>query len=126
MSFSPCELCHMQFETVLNNSLLPWLAVATGCIVFVPPIYYLWKLVGSFRQKSIPHWPPVVCLSLWLLQWPFFLLAAVGCLGGGCADTNTGRDWLELASILVYNLIPAFWLWRSSSSRAPSSRSASQ
>ena len=113
----------MQFEAALNNSLLPWLAVATGCIILLPPIYYLWKLVASFRRKSTPHWPPVVCLSLWLLQWPFFLLAAVGCLGGGCADGHTGRDWLELVSTLVYNLVPVYWLWRRSPAAGSRKRS---
>jgi hypothetical protein len=108
----------MQFEAVLNKSLLPGVAVATSGMIFVPPIYYLWKLVASFRQKSIPHWPPAVCLSLWLLQWPFFILLAVGCLGGGC-DDNPARDWLGLVSTLAYNSVPAYWLWRRSTAKSP-------
>jgi hypothetical protein len=96
----------------INESLLTGVAVATGVIIFALPIYYVWKLVASIRQKSIPHWPPVVCFSLWLLQWPFFLLSAVGCLGGGCGDPDPVRNWLELISTLAYNSVPAYWLWR--------------
>ena len=84
--------------------------MATGVMIFALPIYYAWKLVASIRQKSIPRWPPVVCLSLWLLQWPFFILSAVGCMGGGCGDPE--RNWLELIGTLAYNSVPAYWLWR--------------
>ena len=94
----------------LNESLLTGVAVATGVMIFALPIYYAWKLVASIRQKSIPRWPPVVCLSLWLLQWPFFILSAVGCMGGGCGDPE--RNWLELIGTLTYNSVPAYWLWR--------------
>jgi len=99
----------------LNESLLTGVAAATSVMIFALPIYYLWKLVASIRQKSIPHWPPIVCLSLWLLQWPFFILSAVGCMGGGCSDPV--RNWLGLISTLAYNSIPAYWLWRRSAAR---------
>jgi hypothetical protein len=101
----------------LNESLLSGVAAATGVMIFAPPIYYAWKLVASFRQKSIPHWPPVVCLSLWLLQWPFLILSAVGCLGG-CGDGDPVRNWVELISTLAYNLVPAYWLWRRSAAQS--------
>ena len=100
----------------LNESLLTGVAVATGVMIFALPIYYVWKLVASIRQKSIPRWPPVVCLSLWLLQWPFFILSAVGCMGGGCGDPV--RNWLEFISTLAYNSVPAYWLWRRSAAKS--------
>ena len=100
----------------LDESLLTGVAVATGVMIFALPIYYVWKLVASIRQKSIRYWPPVVCLSLWLLQWPFFILSAVGCMGGGCADPV--RNWLELISALAYNSVPAYWLWRRSAAKS--------
>jgi hypothetical protein len=107
----------MQFEVALNESILPGVAVATSVMIFAFPIYYLWKLVASFRHKLVPHWPPVVCLSLWLLQWPFLILSAVGCMGGGCGDA--ARNWLELVGSLAYNSIPAYWLWRRSAAKSP-------
>jgi hypothetical protein len=61
----------------------------------------------------------VVCLSLWLLQWPFAIVSAVGCLGGGCGDGDLVRNWLELIGILAYNLSPAYWLWRRSAVQVP-------
>ena len=100
----------------LNESLLNGVAVATSVIIFAFPIYYVWKLVASIRQKSIRYWPPVVCLSLWLLQWPFFILSAVGCMGGGCGDPE--RNWLELIGTLAYNSVPAYWLWRRSAAKS--------
>ena len=100
----------------LNESLLTGVAVATGVMIFALPIYYVWKLAASIRQKSIPRWPPVVCLGLWLSQWPFFILSAVGCMGGGCGDPV--RNWLELISTLAYNSVPAYWLWRRSAARS--------
>jgi hypothetical protein len=73
--------------------------------------------VASFRRKAIAHWPPAVCLSLWLLQWPFAIVSAAGCMGGGCGDPV--RSWLEFIGTLAYNLGPAYWLWRRSSVRVP-------
>jgi hypothetical protein len=100
----------------LDDSLLTGVAVATGVTIVALPIYYLWKLLASFRHKLIPHWPPAVCLTLWLLQWPLFILSAVGCMGGGCGDPV--RNWLELISTLAYNLFPAYWLWRRSAANS--------
>ena len=79
-------------------------------LVLALPTYYVWKLVASFRRLGVPHWPPAVCLSLRVLQWPFFIVSAAGCMGGGCGDP--ARSWLELIGILAYNLGPAYWLWR--------------
>ena len=93
-------------------------AAVTGVVIFAIPIYCVWKLVASFRRAGVPHWPPAVCLSLWLLQWPFFILLAVGCLGGGC-DDNPARDWIGLVSTLAYNSVPAYWLWRRSTAKSP-------
>ena len=98
-----------------NESLLTAVAVVTGIMIFALPIYYFWKLLASFRHQSIPHWPAAVCLSLWLLQWPFFILSAMSCMGGGCGDPM--RNWLELIGALAYNSIPAYWLWRRSAAR---------
>jgi hypothetical protein len=89
----------------LDESLLTGVAEATGVIILALPIYYVWKLVASIRQKSIPHWPPVVCLSLWLLQWPFFILSAVGCMGCGCGgglrpSLSMGRECIAGVQIL--------------------------
>jgi hypothetical protein len=96
----------------LGEVVLSGAPVTMGVMLFGLPIYYVWKLVASFRRKAIPHWPPVVCLSLWLLQWPFAVVSAAGCLGGGCADDDPVRNWLELIGVLAYNLAPAYWLWR--------------
>ena len=86
--------------------------MATGVTIISFPLYYLWKLLVSFRHRSVSHWPAAVCLGLWLLQWPFFILSAMGCMGGGCGDPV--RNWLELISTLAYNSVPAYWLWRRS------------
>jgi hypothetical protein len=64
----------------LNEVILCGAAVATSVMLFTLPIYYVWKLVASFRRQGIAHWPPAVCLGLWLLQRPFFLVSAAGCL----------------------------------------------
>jgi hypothetical protein len=106
----------VQFQVELNESLLAVVAVATSVMIFVLPIYYLWMLVASFRHELIPRWPPAVCLSLWLLQWPFLILSAVGCMAGGCGDAV--RNWLELVGSLAYNSIPAYWLWRRSAAKS--------
>jgi hypothetical protein len=86
-------------------------------LVLALPIYYVWKWVASFRPKAISHWPPAVCLGLWLLQWTFFLVSAAGCMGGGCADPK--RNWLECIGILTYNWGAAYWLWRWSGTEVP-------
>jgi hypothetical protein len=99
-----------QLSEALNDTLLGGAAVATCLIIFALPVYYVWKLVASFRRNAIPHWPPAVCLGLWLLQWPFFLVSAAGCMGGGCGDPV--RSWLEFIGTFAYNLGPAYWLWR--------------
>ena len=103
----------------LNEALLGVAAFATSVMIFALVIYYVWKLVASFRRKAIPHWPPVVCLSLWLLQWPFYIVAAAGCMGGGCADGDPVRNRLELIGVLAYNSAPAYWLWRRSAVQFP-------
>lgn len=107
----------MQLKEALNEALLGGAAVATSVMIFALPIYYVWKLVASFRRKAIPHWPPAVCLSLWLLQLPFFIVSAAGCMGGGCGDPV--RNWLELIGILAYNSVPAYWLWRRAAVQVP-------
>jgi hypothetical protein len=66
----------------LNEVLFGGAAMATNVVVFALPIYYVWKLVASFRRVGVSHWPPVLALSLWLLQCPFFLMAMAGCMGG--------------------------------------------
>jgi hypothetical protein len=101
-----------------NETLLGAAAAALGVLIFALPIYYVWKLVASFRREAIPRWPPIVCLSLWLLQWPFAIMSAVGCLGGGCAGDPV-RNWLEFIGILAYNSVPAYWLWRRSAVKFP-------
>jgi hypothetical protein len=75
--------------------------VALDVLIFALPIYYVWKLVTSFRREGIPRWPPILALTLWLLQWPFAIVSAVGCLGGGCAGDPV-RNGLELLGILPY------------------------
>jgi hypothetical protein len=107
----------MQLKETLNETLLGGAAAVTGVVIFALPIYYAWKLVASFRRVGVPHWPPAVCLSLWLLQWPFAIVSAAGCMGGGCGDPV--RSWLEFIGILVYNLGPAYWLWRRSAVQVP-------
>ena len=107
----------MQFNETLNETLLGGAAAVTGVVIFALPIYYGWKLVASFRRKAIPHWSPAVCLGLWLLQWPFAIVSAAGCMGGGCSDPV--RSWLEFIGILAYNPIPAYWLWRRSAVQVP-------
>jgi hypothetical protein len=102
----------------LNETLLGGAAVVTGVVIFALPVYYVWKLVASFRRKGVPHWPPAVCLGLWLLQWPFAIVSAVGCLGGVCVGDPV-RNWLELIGVLAYNLGPAHWLWRRSGTPIP-------
>jgi len=102
----------MQFYESLNDTLLGGAAALTGVVIFALPIYYLWKLVASFRRVGVPHWPPAVCLGLWLLQWPFAIVSAAGCMGGGCGDPS--RNSLELLGTLAYNLGAAYWLWRRS------------
>ena len=92
--------------------------MVTGVVIFALPVYYAWKLVASFRRKGVPHWPPAVCLGLWSLQWPFAIVSAVGCLGGGCVGDPV-RNWLELIGVLAYNLGPAYWLWRRSGTPIP-------
>ena len=57
-----------------DDTLLGGAAAALGVLIFALPIYYVWKLVASFRREAIPRWPPIVCLSLWLLQWPFAVI----------------------------------------------------
>jgi hypothetical protein len=52
-----------------------------------------------------------------VLQWPFFLVSAAGCMGGGCGDPVRGG--LEFMGILAYNLGAAYWLWRRSTVQAP-------
>jgi hypothetical protein len=101
----------------LNEVSLQEVAVATGVVILAPPVYYIWRLLASFRRESAPHWPPTVCLTLWLLQWPFFILSAAGCLGGGCDDGHRVRDWLLVIGTLAYNLAPAYWLWRRSEAK---------
>jgi hypothetical protein len=101
----------------LNETLLSGAAAILGVVIFALPIYYVWKLVASFRRQAIPHWPPAVCLSLWLLQWPFAIVSAMGCMGGGCGDPT--RNWLEFIAVLAYNSIPAYWLWRRSAAQVP-------
>ena len=86
--------------------------IATSVVLFAVPIFYVWKQVASFRRDGVPHWPPAVCLGLWVLQWPFFIVAAAGCMGGGCGDLK--RNGLELLATLTYNLGAAYWLWRRS------------
>ena len=93
----------------LNEVFLSGAAVATGVVLFALPIYYIWKLAASFRRVGFPHWPPVLALGLWCLQWPFFLMAMAGCMGGGCGDP--ARNLLELLATLAYNLGAAYWLW---------------
>jgi hypothetical protein len=105
----------------LNETFLRGAAAVTGVLIFALPIYYVWKLAVSFRHLGVPHWPPVLALSLWLLQWPFAIVSAMGCLGGGCAG-DPKRDWLELLGILAYNLGPAYWLWRRSRTQVPDER----
>jgi hypothetical protein len=104
-------------KETLNETLLGGAAAVTGVVIFALPIYYGWKLVASFRRVGVPHWPPVLALSLWLLQWPFAIVSAVGCMGGGCGDPV--RSWLEFFGILAYNLGPALWLWRRPAVQAP-------
>ena len=101
----------------MNEALLGGAAIATSVMIFALPIYYVWKLVASFRRKAIPYWPPAVCLSLWLLQWPFLIVSAAGCMGGGCGDPM--RSWLEFIGILAYNFGAAYWLWRRSAVQVP-------
>jgi hypothetical protein len=84
--------------------------MGTSVLLFALPIYYVWNLVASFRREGVPHWPPTVCLSLWCLQWPFFIVAAIGCMGGGCDDPV--RSWIEVLGTLGYNVGAAYWLWR--------------
>jgi hypothetical protein len=114
----PCGLTQrvIKLRETLNEALLGGVAVATSVTIFALPIYYVWKLVASFRRKTIPHWPPSVCLGLWFLQWPFFLVAMAGCMGGGCDEPV--RNWLEVLGTLAYNSIPAYWLWRRSAVQA--------
>jgi hypothetical protein len=94
----------------LNEVMLGGAAIAMNVVIFGLPIYYVWKLVASFRRVGVPHWPPALALSSWLLQWPFFLLAMAGCMGGGCDDPVHG--WIEVLGTLAYNLGAAYWLWR--------------
>jgi hypothetical protein len=107
----------MQLKGTLNGVLLGGAAIATNVVIFALPIYYVWKLVVSFRRVGVPRWPPAVCLGLWLLQWPFFLIAAAGCMGGGCDDPV--RSWIEVLGTLAYNSGTAFWLWRRSAVQVP-------
>jgi hypothetical protein len=99
----------------LSEVILGAAAVATSVLVLALPIYYGWKLVASFRRKTA-HWLPILALSLWLSQWPFAILSAAGCLGGGCAGDPT-RNWLGLLGVLAYNLSAAVWLWRRSAAQ---------
>jgi hypothetical protein len=57
----------MQLKEGLNEAFSSGAAVAISVMLFALPIYYVWKLVVSFRRAGVPHWPPVVALSLWLL-----------------------------------------------------------
>jgi hypothetical protein len=107
----------MHFNGSLSETLLGWAAEILGVVIFALPIYYVWKLVLSFRRQLTPHWPPILALSLWLLQWPFAIMSAVGCLGGGCGDPT--RNWIEFIGILAYNCGPAYWLWRRSAVQVP-------
>ena len=94
----------------LNETLLVGAAAVTGVLIFALQIYYVWKMVVSFRRKGVRRWPPILAFSFWLLQWPFAILSAAGCLGGGCGDPK--RNWLELLGVLAYNLTAGYWLWR--------------
>ena len=96
-------------EGVAEVQFLAVATVATSALILALPIYYVRRLVVSLRHRSIPRWPPLICLALWLAQWPFLLLSAVGCLGGGCDDPL--RSWLELIVTLGYNVAPGCWLW---------------
>jgi hypothetical protein len=69
----------------LDEVILSAAGLATSVLVLALPIYYVWKLVAPFRRVGVPHWPPVLALSLWLLQWPFAIMSAVRCMGGGAA-----------------------------------------
>ncbi len=93
----------------IQEELLVGAAVATNVTIFAVLVYYAWRLLASFRHKSVSRWPPALCLGLWLMQWPFFVLSAVGCLGGGCDSPI--RNWVGLVVTLGYNLVPAYWLW---------------
>ncbi len=104
----------------LNEVILSAGGVALDVIIFALPIYYVWKLVTSFRREGIPHWPPILALSLWLLQWPFAIVSAVDCLGGGCAGDPV-RNGLELLGILPYR--PTKNCCNSKTERKPGPRS---
>jgi hypothetical protein len=93
-----------------HSPLLSSLAIAMTLVFVAIPIYYLWKLVASFRKSLDSHWPPVACLGLWLLQWPFAFLHAAGCMGGGCGGAAV--TMVEAIFLMAYNLAPAYWLWR--------------
>jgi hypothetical protein len=107
----------MPLEEAFNQAMLGGAAAVTGVVIFALPIYYVWKLVASFRRVGVPHWPPAVCSGLWLLQWPFAIVSAAGCMDGSCGDPV--RSWLEFIGILAYNSVPAYWLWRRSAIQVP-------
>jgi hypothetical protein len=98
----------LKLNQTLDESFLSGAAAVTGVLIFALPIYYVWTLVAFFRRQGVLHWPPAVCLGLWLLQWPFAIVSAVGCLGGGCAG-DPKHKWLLLLGILAYNFGPAYW-----------------
>jgi len=38
------------------------------------PLFYVWRIVAAFRSTHrISAWPAVICLLLWLAQWPFMI-----------------------------------------------------
>ena len=100
-----------EFADVFHGPVRDYFGIAMSLIILVLPIYYLWNFFASFRRTSAnSHWPPVACLGLWLLQWPFVILGAAGCMGGGCGGLVI--NVAEIICMMAYNLAPPYWLWR--------------
>jgi hypothetical protein len=83
-----------------------------GAAFYFLPLYYVWKIVDAFRKKRrASAGPAAICLLFWLLQWPVLIYFALGCLGGGCSG-NWVSNGLQITAFIVYNAVPAYWLWR--------------
>jgi hypothetical protein len=85
-------------------------AILLSLVLLALPIYYLWMFIASFRRNTPhPHSPPIICLVLWLCQWPFAFMSAAGCMGGGCG--GLGRTLIDISVVSLYNFFTAGWLW---------------
>jgi hypothetical protein len=94
----------------------PTLVLVLTAAVLLPPCYYLWKAFTArvdYPRRSA--WPPIILLFCWGLQFPLHFYVAMTHYCEDCrGKPATPFEMLYTIGVVLYNVVPAVWLWRRS------------